>query len=147
MAFYYQGGCFLLFPLPRAHGGKPRPVTVSQKKTWGVRELEARAGPGVARGSAGRGSADRRPSKLWRPRLRSSPLGYNKSEDSCQGGLGECGDREEAAPRRLKPHRAPNARCTEPVEKRQAPTSFLSPRLPACRSPEKGNCISVGVWH
>lgn len=95
-----------MFPLPRAHGGKPRPVTVSQKKTWGVRELEARAGLGVARGSAGRGSADQRPSKLWRPRLRSSPLGYNKSEGSCQGGLGECGDREEAAPRRLKPHRA-----------------------------------------
>lgn len=81
-----------MFPLPRAHGGKPRPVTVSQKKIWGVRELEARAGLSLARGSAGWGSADQRLSKLWRPSLRSSPFGYNKSEGDCQGGLGGCGD-------------------------------------------------------
>lgn len=41
-------------PLPRAHGGKRRPVSVAQKKTWGLRGPEARAGLGFARDSAGR---------------------------------------------------------------------------------------------
>lgn len=55
MAFYDQGGGFLLFLLLRAHGGKRKPVSVAEKvadkETQGLRGPEARVGLNLAWGS------------------------------------------------------------------------------------------------
>lgn len=138
MAFYYRGGCFLLFPLPRAHGGKPRPVTVAQKKTWGLGGWgRTQPCPGLSR----RAAADPRPRKLWRSSLSSSPGGSRQSEGACHGGLVDVETRggcTAAAERRLRSLAEPRTPQTLTRGRRRAAAGLLRPPWPPSRSPEKG---------